>query len=179
MGGSVDRQKTIALIGMPGVGKSTIGAEISKRLGYELIDTDCLIRQGEGIKSLQLIIDRYGRDGFLQIESDYICNVSCQRKTVIATGGSVVYSTQAMKALCTQAFIVFLQLDLEDLKKRIRNWHSRGIVGREGRQSLQSLYEERLPLYRKYANLSFDCRGLNRKEICDRLCIQLSSYDYR
>lgn len=145
--------RNITLIGMPGVGKSTVGVILAKVLGYEFLDSDLLIQKSE--KSLlREIIERDGLEGFLKIENKINASINAE-KSVIATGGSVVYCDEAMRHLKEIGTVVYLKLEYEELKKRLGNLKGRGVVLREG-QTLKDLYDERTPLYEKYADIVVD-----------------------
>ena len=153
--------KNIILIGMPGVGKSTVGVILAKELGYRFLDTDLVIQEREGIR-LKEILERDGVDGFLSIEED-VCATLQAEHSVIATGGSVVYSGKAMEHLRAIGTVVYLQLPYAQLEKRLGNLHNRGVVLRDG-QTLRALYEERIPLYERYADVTVDESGLDTEE---------------
>ena len=146
-------QKNVVLIGMPGCGKSTIGVVLAKVLGYEFTDSDLLIQKREG-KLLREIIAQKGEDGFLQIENAVNAGIQT-RQHVIATGGSVVYCDEAMQHLKSEGVVVYLKISLELLSRRLGNLKGRGVVLKEG-QTLASLYDERVPLYEKYADIVVD-----------------------
>jgi len=160
----------VVLIGMPGVGKSTVGVLLAKALGYGFVDTDLIIQMRQR-KSLQQIIDAEGLAAFQRIEEGAVLSVRVQRH-VIATGGSVVYHDPAMQHLRRNAVICFLHARLEIVRQRIDNLDSRGIAMRAG-QTLAQLYTQRLPLYRKYADIVVECSrkspGETSKEIMTRL----------
>lgn len=141
----------IVLIGMPGVGKSTIGVILAKILGYRFVDADLLIQEREG-KLLKEIIAEKGIDGFVQIENEVNQSINTT-KTVIATGGSVVYGKEAMEHLKEIATVIYLELELGALRRRLGNLKKRGVVLKEG-QRLSDLYKERVPLYEKYADFT-------------------------
>lgn len=145
--------KNIALIGMPGVGKSTIGVLLAKHLGYSFLDTDLLIQVAEG-KSLQQLIQEHGISGFCDLEAEYILSVSVNSH-VIATGGSVVYGKAAMRHLKADAVVIHLNLSLGRLKKRLDDLDARGVAIAPGR-GLSDLYAERHPLYLKYSDHTVD-----------------------
>ncbi|MBR5635996.1 MAG: shikimate kinase [Pseudobutyrivibrio sp.] len=162
----------IVLIGMPGVGKSTLGVVLAKELGYEFVDADLLIQKREK-RLLKDIIAAEGVDGFLQIENDVNSNIQVD-KTVIATGGSVIYGAEAMEHLKSIGTVVYLKLDYETLDGRLGSLRGRGVVLREG-QTLKTLYEERVPLYEKYADVIVDEHGLNLEETLDVLLKKLQN----
>ena len=146
----------ITLIGMPGAGKSTIGVVLAKVLGYQFLDSDLLIQKQEK-RRLSEIIEEEGYKGFKDVEK--LVNASIEAEnTVIATGGSVVYCEEAMEHLKSIGTVVYLKLSLNALSKRLGNLKGRGVLLREG-QNLTDLYEERTPLYEKYADIVIDEEG--------------------
>lgn len=143
----------IILIGMPGSGKSTVGVVLAKVLGYEFLDSDLVIQKREG-RLLSEIINENGIEGFLAIENDVNKNINVDR-TVVATGGSAVYGVEAMEHLKKIGTVIYLSLEYQPLRRRLGNLKNRGVVMREG-QTFRQLYEERTPLYEKYADLIID-----------------------
>lgn len=162
--------KNVTLIGMPGAGKSTVGVVLAKRLGYRFVDSDLVIQEHYG-KLLQELIEEYGTEGFWNLEDEVNATLKCT-KTVIATGGSAVYGENAMKHLHKTGTIVYLKLPYEEIAERLGDLHARGVTVREG-QSLRDLYEERLPLYERYADLTVDCEGKQLREIVMEICERL------
>ena len=144
----------IILIGMPGSGKSTCGVVSAKMLLKNFYDTDLLIQNLEG-KSLQEIIDKNGVEYFAKAEERAILSLDI-KGTVIATGGSVVYSDKAMEHLKSLGKIIYLHLSYEDMCKRISNLETRGIVLQNG-ETLEDMYNERLPLYNKCCHRRIGC----------------------
>jgi shikimate kinase len=144
-------KNNIILIGMPGAGKSTVGVVLAKSLGFGFIDTDILLGMQIGM-TLQELIDTRGIDAFLEEEERAVLGLDCDR-TVVATGGSVVLSEAVMKRLKDGSTIVFLDVPLAELLARLRNFKTRGIALRPG-QSIGDVYRERLPLYRRYADIT-------------------------
>lgn len=165
--------ENIILIGMPGAGKSTLGVVLAKILGYEFIDADLLI-QGKLDKTLQKIIDACGPDGFIEVENEVLCTLSTSH-AIIATGGSAVYSDEAMKHLSSIGTVVYLQVSYEELENRLGGLYERGVVMKSGiGMSLADLYEERVPLYEKYADLTIDINGLSVRDAARKLVDQIS-----
>lgn len=156
----------IVLIGMPGVGKSTIGVILAKILGYKFIDADIVIQQEEG-RLLREIINSEGVEGFIQVENRVNASLDCH-KAVIATGGSVVYGKEAMEHLQQIGKVVYLKVDYEIINQRLDNLKGRGVVLKEG-QDLKTLYEERIPLYEKYADIVVDENHCNIEETVEKL----------
>lgn len=141
----------ITLIGMPGAGKSTIGIVLAKVLGYDFIDSDLLIQKHKG-KLLWEIMQDHGNDGFNRIEEEINSQIQTSR-SVIATGGSVVYSPKAMNHLRNISTVVYLKVSCSILERRLGNLTKRGVVF-SPEQTLFDLYKERVPLYEKYAHLT-------------------------
>lgn len=158
--------KNIIFIGMPGAGKSTIGVVIAKILGYHFIDSDLLIQSREG-DVLEHLIDKYGIDGFLEIENQVNRDIVTER-TVISTGGSVCYCDEAMRHMAGHGVIVYIKTDYETLYQRLGDLHERGVVIRKG-STLWDLYCERTPLYEKYADLTVDVSGCRLEEAIKKI----------
>jgi len=161
----------IVLIGMPGAGKSTVGVLLAKALSRDFLDTDVYIQAKQG-RTLQEIIDQEGLPAFCRIEERHVRSLKC-RTSVIATGGSVVYSPAAMARLQASGIIIHLDLDLPALEKRLTDLSSRGVVMGPG-QTLPQLFAEREPLYRKYADLTIDCAGFTHEEIVGMIVRRLN-----
>ena len=149
----------VVLIGMPGAGKSTVGVLLAKRLGLDFIDSDLVIQSRAG-KRLQEIIAVEGMASFRGLEEGVLVELGGRRRTVIATGGSAVYSGPAMAALERGGRIVFIDVPLAELAVRIGDMDRRGLVIDPG-ETLADLYARRLPLYRRYAQYSLDADGLS------------------
>ena len=147
-------KSNIILIGMPGSGKSTCGVIAAKVMLKNFFDTDLLL-QGLEQSRLQDLIDEKGVDYFYTAEENAILSLKLEA-TVIATGGSEIYSEKAMRHLKTLGKVIYLHLNYETMMKRIHNFTTRGIVVKEG-STLQDMYEERLPLYEKYADAIINC----------------------
>ena len=154
--------ENIILIGMPGCGKSTVGVVLAKNLGYRFIDSDLLIQERED-RLLHEIIEQEGTEGFDEIEEEVNASIHTNR-SVIATGGSVVYGPKAMEHLKGIGTLVYLRLPYEEISNRLGDLNARGVVLKKG-QTLQDLYEERTPLYEKYADMTVDAEGMALREI--------------
>lgn len=145
------KNNNIILIGMPGCGKTTIGTEISEKLGYGYIDSDSVLVARAG-KRLSEIIEEVGREAFLDMEAK-VNSELCANRCVIATGGSVIYRDSAMKKLKEMGTIVYLKLPYEVIAARLGDLKKRGVAMKNG-NTLMDLYEERGPLYEKYADVT-------------------------
>lgn len=165
----------ITLIGMPGVGKSTIGRLLGEKLGYQFIDSDHLIEKIEG-RPLSRIIDEEGDDGFLEIENKVNSEIEV-KNTVIATGGSAVYGTEAMEHFKEIGIVVYLYCSFEILDRRLSDLHARGVVLRPG-QTLYDLFVERTVLYDKYADIVVNADGVEVDETIDYLMSSLSKMKF-
>ncbi len=157
----------IVLIGMPGAGKSTIGVILAKTMGMSFLDTDLVIQKQEG-RLLQNTINENGMQKFIEIEEKTILNIHVH-KHIIATGGSAVYSHTAMEHLKKNSLLIYLQLPYKQIVKRINNINTRGIAMEKG-QSLLELYNKRIPLYEKYADMTIECHGKDIEQIIQVLC---------
>lgn len=140
----------IILVGMPSCGKSTLGRMLAKELHYDFLDTDEVIIRLNGCP-LRDILDTQGVNGFIRVEEEAVCTVQAQN-SVIATGGSVVYSEKAMAHLKAMGKVVYLRLSFEEMDRRLGDLHARG-VAIAPESTLQDLYDERTPLYEKYADI--------------------------
>lgn len=156
----------IVLIGMPAAGKSTVGVLLAKSLLMDFVDTDLIIQKKYRMSLCDIITER-GSDAFIQLENDVI-KAEDFINSVIATGGSAVYGEEAMRKLRENAKTVFLTLPIEEIKRRINDIHTRGVVIKNG-ATLDDLYTERLPLYEKYADITIDCSNLTAEECVDRI----------
>ncbi len=143
----------VILIGMPGAGKSTVGVQLAKVLGLGFVDTDLLI-QSQQNRQLQDILDNDGYLALRQIEEAILLKTDVEN-TVISTGGSAIYSDSAMQHLRSLGVIVFLEVSLKELQQRVNDESSRGIA-RPAQQSFEDVYHERLPLYRQYADITYN-----------------------
>ncbi|MGA1868840.1 MAG: shikimate kinase [bacterium] len=158
--------KNIVLIGMPGAGKSTIGIILAKVLSFNFIDSDVYIQAQKG-RSLQEIINTKGMDYFCSLEERCVLSLSCE-SSVIATGGSVIYSDKAMRHLKASGVAVYLYVPLYMIKKRLSNFCSRGVVIKPG-QSLTDLYYEREPFYKAYADITIDCTHRSHEDVIEAI----------
>ena len=166
-------KENIVLIGMPGVGKSTVGVILAKVVGYQFIDADLVIQKREN-RLLHEIISEEGLDGFLKAEENanvYIAQN--EEKSIVATGGSVVYCEKAMQELKKTGRVIYLELEYDQLKKRLGNLKGRGVVLKDG-QDLRGLYEERIPLYEKYADLTVNEKNLDVEQTLQKIVDRLS-----
>ncbi len=151
----------IVLIGMPGVGKSTVGVLVAKALTRDFLDTDVYLQAEEG-RLLHEIIAAEGREGFCAIEEHYLLSIDCTA-CIIATGGSAVYSEKAMEHLRAGGIVVFLDMSFDELARRVEDLGGRGVVMAPG-QTFLDLYSMRTPLYRRYADITVSLDGLDHTE---------------
>lgn len=150
----------IILIGMPGAGKSTLGIVLAKIMNYRFVDADLVIQQ-QCDKTLQKLIDACGPDGFIEVENEILRDMEADH-TVIATGGSAVYSDEAMRHLASIGRVVYLKISYDQLLHRLSDLQERGVVLKGGiGMSLRELYDERKPLYEQYAEVTVDVDDLS------------------
>lgn len=154
------------MIGMPASGKSTVGRYLAKKLNMDFVDTDDLIEKSEGMK-LQEIINEKGNDYFWKVEEQVLCNINCQ-DTVIATGGSAVLFPKAIEHLKRTGMIIYLDQSLDWLKRRLSNLDSRGVTLDEG-ESIESLYNYRVPLYTRYSQITVEVANKSVEEVVDEI----------
>lgn len=160
------RSGSIILIGMPGAGKSTVGPLLARQTGRLFVDGDALLEQRAG-RGLQEIVDTDGHLALRAIEERLLMEISAKHH-VIATGGSAVYSEQAMRHLKALGPVIWLRLDLDELTRRLGDFAARGLVKRP-EQTLADLYAERQPLYQRHAEIVVDCAGLNPGEVVENI----------
>ena len=154
--------KNIILIGMPGAGKSTIGVVLAKRIGYRFVDSDLVIQEKKGMLLWQ-IIEEKGIDGFLKVENDINASLRMD-KSVIATGGSAIYGSDAMAHFKQTGIVIYLRLPFTSIAERLDNLAERGVTMQKG-ETLEELYAERRPYYEKYADIVIECEGKSIREI--------------
>jgi shikimate kinase len=164
-------RSSIALIGMPGAGKSTVGVVLAKRLGLDFVDTDLLLQRSSGCQ-LQQILAAEGLSGFRAREEAVLLALQAPH-SVIATGGSVIYGAAGMAALAAQAHLVWLRLPLAELEQRIGDLVARGVAIEPG-ASFASLFAERQPLYQRYADLVLEVGGKTLEQVVTELVERLT-----
>lgn len=156
----------IILIGMPASGKSTVGVILAKLIKYRFVDTDLLLQEETDQTLIEIIAER-GLDGFLQLENEVVAGLDT-RRSVIATGGSVIYGEEEMANLKRLGTIVYLKHRYEVINSRLTNITTRGVAMQEG-QTLRDLYRERTPLYEKYADITLEADGLTTEQTVEAI----------
>ncbi len=164
---------TISLIGMPGAGKSTVGVLLAKELGLNFIDTDLLIQVHNGA-TLQVILEQQGYLALRQLEENVLLNIPLA-DTLIATGGSAIYSVTSMQRLRAAGPMVFIDASLPVLLQRVDNADVRGIAC-EPAQDLADVYRERQPLYQASADITVAGDQQSAEAIARVLARQLGSF---
>lgn len=163
----------LILIGMPTSGKSTVGIILAKALGYDFVDLDLVMQKKTGKKLYQLM-DKMGIDGFLALEEETALALDCHH-TVIAPGGSIIYGEKAMEHLQSLGRVIYLEIDFDMLSERLHDAKNRGVALRDG-QTLEELYEERAPLYEKYADLTLGERGHALEDMVVQIVTRTAAY---
>lgn len=166
-------KNNIILIGMPASGKSTVGVILAKEMKYRFVDTDLILQEDTDLTLVDIINER-GLDGFLKLEDDTLASLSLKR-TVIATGGSAVYGKRGMENLKNLGTVVYLKHRFEVIDSRLNNIATRGVAMREG-QTLRELFEERQPLYERYADLTVESDGLTTEQTVQHVIISYKRY---
>lgn len=154
--------ESIVLVGMAGAGKSTIGTLLSKALGFDFIDLDNYILE-KGGKTIQEIIDDEGEEALLRLEKRRMYEIDLARR-VVAPGGSIIYHSDLMKYLKQNSTLVYLDDSFENIEERLTNVLARGIVGLRDK-SLRQIYDERSPLYSRYADITINCQGKSQDRL--------------
>ena len=160
----------IVLIGMPASGKSTVGVILAKVLGMNFVDTDLVIQNREEAL-LYEIIESKGVEGFLKCEEEAVLSLDTDN-SIIATGGSVVYSEKGMKHLSENGKVVYLKVGKDELFSRLKNINERGVVLRDG-ESLEEMYDERSVLYEKYAVVEIEEVNSSIEDTVVKICDSL------
>ena len=142
-------KNSISLIGMAGAGKSTVGRELANILNFRLIDSDVLIEEQQG-KSLQKILDDEGYIRLREIENSVLKNLHF-KEIILSTGGSAIYSDEAMKHIQQNSKVIFLDVSLNEILERVPSFHDRGFA-KAPSQSIEDAFEERQELYNKYSH---------------------------
>ena len=156
----------IVLIGMPGCGKSTVGVILAKTLGIGFVDTDLIIQQREK-RLLQNIIDTDGIEKFLDCEAEAVMSLDCDN-CVIATGGSVIFREEAIDHLKRNGKIFYLNVSLDEIKKRLDNISTRGVAASKN-QTIDDIFNERSPLYQKYADCILDLKDSSAEQTVEKI----------
>lgn len=162
---------SIILIGMPGSGKSTVGVILAKNLGIDFVDTDLLIQRREN-RLLQDIIDKDGIDFFLDSERDTVLDVN-EKNAVIATGGSVILREDAMNHLKKLGTVIFLDVSVNELERRLSNIKTRGVAAEKG-ESVKDIYDKRFSLYKKFSDITVNADSLSCEQTVNIICERLN-----
>ena len=170
------KETGIVIIGMAGVGKSTIGMVLAQALGYDFLDVDNYIFQKEG-KRIQELIDSVGEEAFLDLEKRRMLEIPLPRM-VVAPGGSIIYHPDLMEYLKGKAVLVYLDDSFQNIETKLTGGLDRGIVGLRYK-TLRQIYEERRPLYFKYADVIIDCRGKKQDALVDEILKRYHQFNKR
>lgn len=158
--------KNVILVGMPSCGKSTVGVVLAKTMNKGFVDTDILIQQAES-RTLQEIIDEKGNDYFHHVEERVLLDFDGENY-VVATGGSAIYFDRAMDKFKEKGLVVYIKVSLDTILERLNNIKTRGVTLEKG-QTIADLFEQRVPLYEKHADLVIEADGLSVEEVVEKI----------
>lgn len=158
---------------MPACGKSTAGVILAKILGVGFVDTDLMIQTRQK-NTLQKLIDLYGIDKFREFEENALLSVKEKSDTVIATGGSAVFCEKGMDFLKENGVCVYIETPESELKKRLSDIKTRGIVRRAG-ETVNDIMKERTPLYERYADIKICCGDDNAKALAEKIAKRIAA----
>lgn len=164
--------KNIILIGMPGCGKSTVGVVLAKTMAFNFIDTDLII-QAQQSNKLQNLINEQGLDSFLKMENKALRSVNLTENTVISTGGSAVFCDDGMNFLMENGIVIYLNVPINELERRLTNIKTRGIAAKKG-EGIADIFSERSPFYKKYAQIEIDCTNKSVEDIVEQIVKKLA-----
>lgn len=176
MRSTTETPSNLILTGMPGAGKSTVGVILAKLTSRDFVDTDLLI-QTLHKRTLQDIVDTDGYKALRKAEEDVLLGLSV-RNSVVATGGSAVYSDSAMVYLKLNGLVIFLDVDLPTLESRIHDYSTRGLAKRAD-QDFTDLFNERFTLYTKYADITIKYAGLTNEQVCTTIIDRIKEINFR
>jgi len=159
--------KPIVLVGPMGVGKTTLGKKLAKRLELAFIDTDTEIVKLHG--SIPAIFEEYGEEHFRRIESETLAK-ALETPAVISSGGGVVLSSRN-RDLLQSANVVYLETDGKHIRSRLE--HGSRPLLRNGFEDWKRIYEERKPLYESVANIKIDTSKIGLRQTIDEICERL------
>ena len=142
-------KNSISLIGMAGAGKTSVGKELARTLGFRFIDSDALIEKQHG-KSLQNILDDEGYIKLREIENIALKSIQFN-ETILSTGGSAVYSDEAMEHIQQNSKVIFLEVPFSQILERVPSFLDRGFA-KAPNQSVENAFVERQELYKKYSD---------------------------
>ena len=169
---NLPEESCITLIGMAGAGKTTLGRLVARSLGWAFADSDHIIEAAFGAP-LQAVTDSMTKEAFIDMEADIVCDLRFTR-TVISTGGSVIYRQRTMEHLASLGPVVYLDVPLNIILERIARNPDRGLAIAPG-QTVEDLFRERETLYRRYADVIVDTAGIGANESVRRVLEALAA----
>ena len=163
----------IALVSMPGGGKSTVGRHLARRLNWDFVDSDSVIEHRVG-SSIRSFFEREGEARFRDIEQEVIAEWADAPNSVLATGGGAVLREANRLMLRQHAIVVYLRSTPEDLFRRLRNDSKRPLLQvADPLARLRELYSVRDPLYREAAHFSVDTGRPSVPTLVNMILMQL------
>lgn len=159
-------QKRITIIGMPSAGKTTIGGELAKKIGYDFIDLDSMVEQVENMSLIE-VMNTKGPEYFRNMEFNFLNNLSMEKSVVISPAGSIIFQKDALDWILKNSLVILLETSFEVLEKRL-NEQPKAVAGLQER-GLKSIWDERMPLYRKYASKVVTTKDKNPELIAEEI----------
>ncbi|HPD18722.1 MAG: shikimate kinase [Candidatus Goldbacteria bacterium] len=167
--------KNIVLIGFMGSGKTVIAKQLSKILNRQIIDTDDIIEKKQKIK-IKKIFELYGENYFRKLESEAVKSAVRQKGKVISTGGGVIARAGNIRELRRNGIIVYLENKFETSLKRLKNKKDRPLFNVAELEKTKLLFNERLPLYKKAADVIVTTDNKTIKEVADEIVRKTVKY---
>lgn len=163
----------IALVGLPGSGKSTVGRQLARRLAVPFVDSDHVIEERLGC-SIREYFDREGEARFRDVEEEVIDDLSREHRGVLATGGGAVLRPANRQHLRERGQVVYLRSTPEEVFRRLRHDVSRPLLQVEDPLTrLRDLYAARDPLYRDAAQFVIETGRPSVATLVNMITMQL------
>ena len=159
----------IFLIGMMGVGKSTIGRLLARQCGLEFIDCDRELEARSGV-TIATMFEVEGEEAFRHREAIVLDELTQRPASVLATGGGAVLLPENRERLRTRGLVIYLESTVDEILRRTRADRSRPLLQTSDRRArIEELLQQRRPLYEATAHLTFHSGEVNPKKLVARI----------